>query len=291
MQRTIPNYRLYADDTETLLEQWVHCETIAARSARHRWHIKPHEHAEFFQILFVRAGKVTTQIDGETSTPAPPLVVTMPPRVPHGYKFSRAVEGTIITIAMGRIERMLAGCDGARALLAEPRTLCLKAMSNDEVAIAAAINTIAEEFSATNRWQSQRIESLLLGLLIVLCRVLASDLGAPALTGTNTIDRRALAFRSAVDRHFRARRPLTEYARALATSETHLNRICRQAFGASALTIIQRRIMLEASRDLTFTRHPIAEIARSLGYDDPAYFARAFKKHTGLTPREFRGRG
>jgi len=42
MQRTIPTYALYAGDGESLLDQWVHCETIAVRSARHRWHIRTH---------------------------------------------------------------------------------------------------------------------------------------------------------------------------------------------------------------------------------------------------------
>ncbi len=291
MQRTIPSYRLYAADGEPMLDQWVHCEPIAVRSSRHRWHIKPHDHAELFQILFVRAGRVTAEIAGDVSAPRLPVIITMPPRVAHGYKFARSVDGHIITISAGRLERLLAICDGARALLAEPRTIPLGHDGDLNATVAAAIDAIATECATIDRWQSQRIESLLLGLLITLCRALANEFGAGHSAGTTATDRRALAFRSAVDRHFRAHRPLAAYAKALATSETHLNRICRKAFGTSAFGVIQRRIMLEATRDLRFTRHPVAAIAHSLGFDDPAYFARVFKKHTGLTPREFRNRG
>lgn len=287
MQRTIPNYRLYAGDDETLLDQWVHCETIAVRSARHRWHIRTHAHAEFYQVLHVRSGKVIADLDGSTLHPAAPLLVTMPPRVAHGYRFSRSVEGHIVTISADRFERMLAMCDGALALMAEPRVLSLDCDGRDARAAEAMIGAIASEFSITDRWQSQRIEALMLALLVQICRRLADELGTSS-SGRPDADAKALAFRAEVDRRFRSHASLKTYARAVGVSETHLNRICRRAFGTSALGLIQRRVMLEASRDLTFTSHPVAEIAEKLGYDDPAYFSRAFRKHTGMSPRAFR---
>jgi AraC-like DNA-binding protein len=36
------------------------------------------------------------------------------------------------------------------------------------------------------------------------------------------------------------------------------------------------------------TRSPVSRIAASLGYDDPTVFTRAFRRWTGLSPREFR---
>ena len=35
----------------------------------------------------------------------------------------------------------------------------------------------------------------------------------------------------------------------------------------------------------------IGDVARTLGYSDPAHFTRAFRRWTGLTPRDFRRRG
>ena len=80
------------------------------------------------------------------------------------------------------------------------------------------------------------------------------------------------------------------YAGRLGVSETHLNRICRAAFGTSALGAITRRLMLEATRDLTFTTMSVKEVAYSLGFEDPAYFTRAFLRATGETPGAFRKR-
>ena len=46
--------------------------------------------------------------------------------------------------------------------------------------------------------------------------------------------------------------------------------------------------MEAARRDLVFTPTPIQAIAYSLGFSDPAYFNRFFRRHAGLTPGAFR---
>ncbi len=39
---------------------------------------------------------------------------------------------------------------------------------------------------------------------------------------------------------------------------------------------------------LTFTDDTIASIAQAVGYDDPNYFIRIFRRSTGLTPARYR---
>jgi len=51
--------------------------------------------------------------------------------------------------------------------------------------------------------------------------------------------------------------------------------------------VIQYRIG-RAKEILAMSRKPIGEIAEMVGYDDPQYFSRVFKRHTGLSPREAR---
>lgn len=40
---------------------------------------------------------------------------------------------------------------------------------------------------------------------------------------------------------------------------------------------------------LAETELPIAEIGRRLGYDDQNYFAKVFRKETGVSPSDYRG--
>jgi len=46
--------------------------------------------------------------------------------------------------------------------------------------------------------------------------------------------------------------------------------------------------LLEAKRLLVHTNLSIKEIGGELGFEDPAYFVRYFKKNTETTPVEFR---
>jgi AraC family transcriptional regulator, transcriptional activator of pobA len=78
-----------------------------------------------------------------------------------------------------------------------------------------------------------------------------------------------------------------EYAALLSISTKHLNRICNEMLGKPTGVLIAERLVLEAKRILTYSDKPIKQIAEDLGFDDPAYFIRFFKKHTGQTPAKF----
>jgi AraC-like DNA-binding protein len=52
--------------------------------------------------------------------------------------------------------------------------------------------------------------------------------------------------------------------------------------------VIKDRIILEAKRMLMDKKFTVNEIATRLGFDDYSYFTRLFKKHTGITPTDFR---
>ena len=52
--------------------------------------------------------------------------------------------------------------------------------------------------------------------------------------------------------------------------------------------LIHERLLLEAKRLLRYSDLPVADIADQLNFEDPSYFSRFFKKHTGFSPSEFR---
>lgn len=97
-------------------------------------------------------------------------------------------------------------------------------------------------------------------------------------------------FRSAIDSHYLQHWPVERYARQLALSESSLNRLCRSLTGGTAFEVIQQRLALEARRRLAYIAGPVAAIATDLGFKDPAYFCRFFRKHNGMSPTDFRRR-
>ncbi len=74
-------------------------------------------------------------------------------------------------------------------------------------------------------------------------------------------------------------------------SRSHFSRRFREAVGVPPVEYLQRRRLREAAARLLMSPDAVAEIAADAGYDDPAYFARAFRKYYGTSPRGFRGSG
>jgi AraC-like DNA-binding protein len=77
-------------------------------------------------------------------------------------------------------------------------------------------------------------------------------------------------------------------AEKLQCSADYLSHLSHRETGEKLIHYIQR-IRIEGARfALQTTPLYISEIAFASGFADPAYFARVFKRHTGLTPQEFR---
>ncbi|HEU4324603.1 MAG TPA: substrate-binding domain-containing protein [Roseiflexaceae bacterium] len=79
-----------------------------------------------------------------------------------------------------------------------------------------------------------------------------------------------------------------EIADAVGISSNYLSRIFHQEVGLSAWDCLNRFRILKAQELLRRSPASIAEVAAQVGFDDPAYFSRMFRKHTGLSPQAYR---
>ncbi|MBC8151370.1 MAG: AraC family transcriptional regulator [Bacteroidetes bacterium] len=95
-------------------------------------------------------------------------------------------------------------------------------------------------------------------------------------------------FRQQLTRHVLSKRSVHEYADLLAVTPNYLNKCVKETAGKPASALIADMLLLEAKVLLGQPGLPISEIADRLRFDDLSYFARFFKKHTGLNPTDFR---
>ncbi|MGL5697772.1 MAG: helix-turn-helix domain-containing protein, partial [Kluyvera sp.] len=56
----------------------------------------------------------------------------------------------------------------------------------------------------------------------------------------------------------------------------------------SALGVLHQRLLLEAKRSLQYTSMTVTQVSEYLGFSDVTYFSRFFRKHEGMTPKEFK---
>lgn len=77
-------------------------------------------------------------------------------------------------------------------------------------------------------------------------------------------------------------------ADSLKTSPRYLSDLLKQETGKTAMELIHIFLISEAKNMLQASENTIAETAYFLGFENPPYFSRLFKKEVGLTPVEFR---
>jgi AraC family transcriptional activator of pobA len=80
------------------------------------------------------------------------------------------------------------------------------------------------------------------------------------------------------------------YAEELRVPPATLSRALTRVTGMGTKELVLDRVMTEAARHLRFTDLTVQQAALRVGYDDPLYFSRAFKRHFGQAPMAYRAR-
>ncbi len=91
-----------------------------------------------------------------------------------------------------------------------------------------------------------------------------------------------------IHRHPEESLPITYYARRANMSVSNFIRRFKAHTGLPPQQYITRFRMSHAKELLTSSQLPITDIARIVGYDNPLYFSRMFKKETCVSPRAYR---
>jgi AraC-like DNA-binding protein len=95
-------------------------------------------------------------------------------------------------------------------------------------------------------------------------------------------------FLQLVETHVSSKKQVSDYADMLNLSGYQLSAITKSILGKTPSELINDHIILESKRHLLATSDQVNQIAWHLGYEDPSYFIRFFKKHTGHSPDAFR---
>lgn len=83
---------------------------------------------------------------------------------------------------------------------------------------------------------------------------------------------------------------ISDYAREEGVSAGWLSRMVKKETGRSIGVWIELARLTRAKRLLQETDMSVIDVAAAVGLDDQSYFARFFRKHTGMTPTAFRSK-
>jgi AraC family transcriptional activator of pobA len=287
LPQEVPQFALYGEAARAENAEFVHIELIETRSRLHDWHISNHTHRGLFQVLFLFAGHVRASVDGAVWERDGPIAITIHPSSVHGFEFSQEALGYVLTLDQQVVFAQAASeGDIFSSLFVQPLAIDLAPVPRARERIEGLLENLIFEASWPHFGHTLMLEWLARSALLLLVRAHAENRAAGQ-SGHGEFEL-FTRFRAEVERNFRQQWQVGQYAEALRVSPARLNRLCLKVAGKSAFDIGQDRLMLEACRKLTYAPSSIATVGYELGFQDPAYFSRLFKKRMGLTPRQFR---
>lgn len=145
------------------------------------------------------------------------------------------------------------------------------------------LNIIDEEYSQLRPSNILLLRTLLKAFLLKLMASSEQQLISPDLN-----EKRVYHFLLLLEHHYTTEKSVRFYAEKLSLSSKRLNQILKEKVGKTINQLLQERLLIEAKHLLFLGKSNVKEISFSLGFDDPSYFSRFFKKMTNLSPEEFR---
>lgn len=100
--------------------------------------------------------------------------------------------------------------------------------------------------------------------------------------------RSTLEARTFLHDNFRGKISLDTVSQNVGVSKYYLHRLFKEINGKTLQEYLTDIRLQNAKKQLQYSKDPIAEIAMDSGFENSAYFSNVFKKHTGISPTQFR---
>ncbi len=241
----------------------------------------------FHDILLVTRGRGTFQLDAERCRVGTGVLLFTRPGEVRAWDVT-GLDGACLFFTEEFVAETFADVHflDQLAFFREGRPSALLALTAAERRIfLARFRAMQKEIRALRDDASHALRAALYELLVLINRWYTKRHGTATRTPPNaTVER----FLGLVDHDYARRHRVADYASELGVSPGHLNALCRVTLRRSASRVVRQRLTLEAKRLLTHSDLTAAQVGFRLGFEDPAYFARFFRREAGQPPTTFR---
>ncbi|GAB3837608.1 helix-turn-helix domain-containing protein [Hymenobacter jeollabukensis] len=244
---------------------------------------EPHAH-DFYLLIYVTEGAGLHTIDQVTYELRPGSLFFLAPGQVHHWQLPPEVQGYVVFFSA---EFYLFRYPGPRLYEypffagVHPPVLYLPPT---ETELLGLLQRLHAETRAEPPQQAEVVRAYLLLLLELAARHVA----APATGAAALAQQQIRQFGALLNQHYRQQRTVQQYADMLHLTANHLNAVCRRVLNKTASALIHERVVVEAQRLLAHSALSVAQVADELGFDDPSYFGRYFRKYAGLPPEAYR---
>ncbi|MCW9033180.1 MAG: helix-turn-helix transcriptional regulator [Rhodospirillales bacterium] len=249
----------------------------------------PHRH-NFQELIWIKSGTGKQAIDGETMEIRPSTFYLIAKGQVHQFLEAKDINGFVLRFTEEfRPQFGLSSTQHfSEAYFNNVRAIPALSVDGHQVSdFELLFNLIMKEYKAPEGFGKNAILRHLLQVLLVKIAQYINDDSTKNDPATPVRDDIFKDFLSLLEEYYLTHHDVAFYANALAITPRQLSDRTKRIIGKTAKNAIEERLVLEAKRSLKFTDRSVKEIAYKLGYEDPSYFSKVFKRVTGYTPQDF----
>lgn len=281
------NSRLFSDENEKIFTIRKICD-FDDDEIEHN--LMPHLH-DFYSIFWIESGEAIHATEFVEYSLTADTILFVPPGLKHRMYIDKSVGGTYILFNEEFIQFNRLNIQPLKnyRLFNNPEFKSLITVSPDQKEKLENITKlIFNELKNRDDYSQEIVLNLLHLFLLESRRIFDLQNQAPKELADTTPDTTIIKFKQLIEENFTREKNVSPYAEMLNMNPSCLNELSKRVTGITAGELIRNRVIEETKKLLYSSRMSGKEIAYELGFDDPAYFSRFFKKYTGTTLKEFR---
>lgn len=252
--------------------------------------LMPHLH-DFYSIFWIESGEAIHATEFVEYSLKADTILFVPPGLKHRMYIDKSVGGTYILFNEDFIQynrknhvplkeyRLFNNSDFKSLITVVPE-------KRDKLNNITGL--IFNELQNSDDYSQDIVLNLLHLFLLESRRIFDQQNQAPKEEPDTTPDVTIIKFKQLIEENFTKEKNVSPYAEMLNMNPSCLNELTKRTTGITAGELIRNRVIDETKKLLYSSKMSGKEIAYELGFDDPAYFSRFFKKYTGTTLKEFR---
>ncbi|MDC8830258.1 4-hydroxyphenylacetate catabolism regulatory protein HpaA [Alteromonas gilva] len=288
----IPNINIGKDYDRRFIDASIHYDSLTSLASFFGRDMSVHRHAQHLQIHFIDSGDTHFHIDDKIFRVSGPSLFLTPPAIPHSFCTQKDVSGHVLTIHQSLVWQLFSQSLSQQQDIGLSQGICLSqsaiAAEQDHLwqKLTRVWSDIADEWQVDMPERAAALQSHVSLMLIYIIRLNHERISSMPISNDDI--RVYKRFSSEVETHYKTAMKVPDYASKIGVSESRLTQICQRVSHSSPKQNVRQRRLQEIKRLLTFTQLSITEIAFEMGFSNPAYFTRFFKKEMHMTPLEFR---
>jgi len=231
-----------------------------------------------FQLLYIVSGKAHFHFDGKEQIVTAGHMVLYRPKEPQKYEYYGEDQTEVYWVHFtgGNVTNILR----SYGLTDDKRVFyCGSSLDYQNL-----FRTMINELQMRKENYAEMLEMYLRQIFIMLQRYFLNTLKTNNARVVEEIDKATLFF----NEHYSEDINIDEYAQNNHVSVSWFIRNFKQCTGFTPMQYILSKRIYNAEILLRDPSYNVTEISRIVGYDNPLYFSRIFKKIKGLSPSEYR---